>query len=425
MENSSYGAVWGFLQALAIGFLIGAERESRGGAPEREVVPGLRDFMLIALLGSMAGYAGSIPIVVLAMSGVLALLVVKRLKDPTHRGITSDLAALATFWLGYMTQQPEMSGLALGGAVVLAIILMVKAPITHFVIDVVSREEVYDTIKFLTIIFIVYPLLPSGSYGPYGFFTPRTIWKFVILVSSVSYVGYFLTRFLSKSRGLILTSIFGGLVSTTASTTAFANAARESKANARDYAWASVLSNVVQFPRVALWVYAMNPALASAVSVPLMTMAGAGTAYALWLSRGGRGEKSGGHGPGERERARSIYRNPFALRPALQFGLAFTAITYLAKWGAARFGDRGVVVSSALGGLIDVDAISISIAELVKDGKAGMESGAIALLVALFANAAFKTGVSFAGGTPAFGRAMSLGFALMLGTGLAVAFAYL
>ena len=68
---------------------------------------------------------------------------------------------------------------------------------------------------------VIYPLLPAGAFGPYSFFAPRQVWMFVILISSISYVGYFLEKFLGEERGLIYTSVLGGLASTTAATLHF------------------------------------------------------------------------------------------------------------------------------------------------------------------------------------------------------------
>ena len=74
---------------------------------------------------------------------------------------------------------------------------------------------------------VIYPLLPQGSFGPYAFFSPRQVWMFVILISSISYVGYFLEKFLGEERGMLYTSVLGGLASTTAATLHFARESRE------------------------------------------------------------------------------------------------------------------------------------------------------------------------------------------------------
>src|SRR5512139_3241735 len=98
--------VRGLLQALAIGFLIGAERESRTVELPRAAAPGLRDFILIALTGSVAGFLGATLFTALAFAAIVAVILVRRLKDPSEHGITTEIAALLTFWLGLLTQRP-------------------------------------------------------------------------------------------------------------------------------------------------------------------------------------------------------------------------------------------------------------------------------------------------------------------------------
>jgi len=294
---------------------------------------------------------------------------------------------------------------------------MVKDPITRLVREVISKTELYDTVKFLAIVFIVYPLLPAGEYGPYGFFAPRTIWKFVILVSSVSYVGYFLTRFIGGSRGLLLTGAVGALASTTATTSAFAEGAREFPERWREYAWATILSNAIQFPRVAVIVYVMNASLALDLLRPLLAMFAAGLLVGLWQARVARHSQEDAPAT-----ARPLLKNPFSLWPAVQFGLIFTVILFIARFGAMRFGARGALSSSLVGGLIDVDAITISLANLVAAGDLAPAVGVLAVLLALFANAVFKTGVAFTAGGRRFGWALALAFGAMFAVGFAAAF---
>src|SRR5262249_59134792 len=116
-------------------------------------------------------------------------------------------------------------GAALG--IILAGTLAAKEELHQFALRTISRHEFGDTLKFLALIFVIYPLLPSGGYGPFQFFEPRKIWLFVILVSGVSYVGYFLTKFLKPGQGEMLTAVVGGLASTTAYTGGVSKAVAE------------------------------------------------------------------------------------------------------------------------------------------------------------------------------------------------------
>ena len=128
--------------------------------------------------------------------------------------------------------------------------LEAKRSLHKLVRETITEVEFNDTLRFLAIIFIVYPILPAGEFGPYQFLAPRKIWAFVILVSSVSYAGYFLQKFLGAKRGLKLAGVLGGLASTTAATASFARSSSDEPENRLLYAQAAVIANAMQFPRL-------------------------------------------------------------------------------------------------------------------------------------------------------------------------------
>ncbi|MGC1400483.1 MgtC/SapB family protein, partial [Candidatus Binatus sp.] len=250
----------GFLLALAIGFLVGRTREPLPKGPPR---PGMRDFLIIALLGAVAGHSGSAAIAIALFIGTIGALLVMRAQHPERNGITTELAAVATFALaGLCLTSDRQFGAGLG--IVLAAILAERDQLRRFVRDAISDREYIDTLSFLALIFIIYPLLPTGSYGPFGFFRPREIWLFVILVSGVSYVGYFLTKFAGSERGALLTAIVGAIASTTAYTAGVSRAVADAPDSAIPAARYSLIANSILFPRTLLIVAVVSPMLAVA-----------------------------------------------------------------------------------------------------------------------------------------------------------------
>ena len=102
------------------------------------------------------------------------------------------------------------------------------------------------------------------------------MWLFVILISSISYVGYFLEKFLGEEKGLIYTSILGGLASTTAATLHFARNQKETQKERPEETFglwrAFVIANSVQFPRALLIVALVSPDLAPVLALPMIVM---------------------------------------------------------------------------------------------------------------------------------------------------------
>ncbi len=397
----------GFLLALAIGFLVGRTREPAAAGPPR---PGTRDFLIIALLGAVAGHVGNYLLATALFAGVIGAILVMRTQHRERSGITTELAAIATFALAALCLTSDRQfGAGLG--IVLALILAERDQLRHFVLEGISDQEYIDTLTFLGLIFIIYPLLPTGTYGPFGFFDPRKIWLFVILVSGVSYVGYFLTKFAGNERGALLTAVLGALASTTAYTSGISRAVAEAPDTAIPAARNALIANSILFPRMLLIVAAVSPALAIA-GVPAfaaMTLAGFGAALILGIAA----DKTGA------TVAASTFRNPFSLAPALKFGVVFTVVLFVARIAKNYMGYGGQMAVSAVSGLVDVDAISLTLASFVNARTSSARDAVIGMTLAAGVNAIFKSAIARSSRQPAFYLRLMAGFAIMFAVGAA------
>ncbi len=398
----------GFLLALAIGFLVGRTREPSPDGPPR---PGMRDFLIIALVGAIAGHSGNPAIAIALFAGTIGAVLVMRTHHPERNGITTELAAVATFALaGLCLTSDRPFGAGLG--IVLAAILAERDQLRRFVRDAISDREYIDTLSFLGLIFIIYPLLPAGSYGPFGFFEPRKIWLFVILVSGVSYVGYFLTKFTGGERGALLTAIVGAIASTTAYTTGLSRAVADAPESAVPAARYALIANAILFPRMLLLVAVVSPMLAIAASPAFAAMMLAGFAAAVLLTRAPAKKGKKGHVVSD-----STFRNPFSIRPALQFGVVFTIVLLVTRVAKHYAGYSGQMVVSAISGLVDVDAISLTLAGFVQAGTSAARDAVIGLTLAAGVNAIFKSGVAQTSHQPAFYLRLIAGFVIMFAVG--------
>ncbi len=45
-------------------------------------------------------------------------------------------------------------------------------------------------LKFAFLTAVIYPILPDKSYGPFDAFNPKEIWKVVIIISIIDFIGY-------------------------------------------------------------------------------------------------------------------------------------------------------------------------------------------------------------------------------------------
>jgi uncharacterized membrane protein (DUF4010 family) len=396
-------------EALLIGLIFGAQRES--SLPPSSA--GLRDFTLVAMTGAACGLLNQPLVTMITMAAmVLAWPSFHPTGSDESPGLTTRLAAVTTFLLAHLATVPNIplgEPIAIALAVVAAALLEMKRQVHTFFREVITNVELNDTIKFLAVIFVIYPLLPEGRFGPYGAFEPRKIWVFVMLVSSISYLGYFFEKFIGGTWGLRLTGLLGGISSTTAATSAFAKDARENPGRIGALWQATTLANAVQFPRVLALTAALNWPLAIAMAWPLMVMSAAGVLLSF-LPVAARP-------PDASPQTTVPLRNPFRLRPALRFGLIFAAMLVVSRAAAAIYGTTAVYLTSLIGGLIDVDVIVVSTSETQAAGRIGGTEAREAIFLALVMNAVFKTGLAYSGGSQAFGQRVALSFLVMLAVG--------
>ncbi len=390
-------------ESLLIGLIVGIERES----DREERHAGLRDFVTIGLAGGLCGILGQPWLTAAALAALTAMLVIFRLQNPQRTGITTELAAVATFLLCVLASTQEMAygaPLAIALTVVLALFLDAREPLRRLARETLSEQEYWDTLRFLAVIFVILPILPDADLGPFGGFNPYRTWIFVILVCCINFLGYFFQKFIGGRRSLALTALVGGIGSSTASTLAFSRQAAGEPERARDWAYAAILANVVLNVRVAaiLWL-AGGPLLGAALgALALMTAAGAACA---WVQRP-RGEPAP-------ETARPRLGNPLRLTAALQFGLLFAAVRWLARAAVAVYGSSGIMASSAAAGSVDVDAIAFSLAGLLREARIGEPLAVWCLLTALAANAVLKSAMAWKIGGRRFTRPLMGAFLLM------------
>ncbi len=395
-------------EALAIGLLVGIERY-KSRRPGEPGFAGVRTFALSSLLGALAGLIGQ-PLLTFATFTALAALIGVGYYRSSERslGATTEVAALLVFWLGYLLHEREV--LAIATAIVLTILLASKRALHDFVKEKISETELYDTLKFLAVVIVVWPLLPDRALGPYASLNPSRLWLLVILVSSIGYSGYLLARWLGGRRGLRLSALIGGVVSTTATTMSLAQRARESPEHSRDCSVAGVLANSVQMPRLLILVAVLHPPLAVTLLIPFVGMAAAGLLGSGLVARGiRRGRDAAFEIP---------LRNPYSLTPALKFALFFVAILLLLETAEARLGAGGVLLASALGGAGSASAAALSVAQLGAGGELVTEMAALSVLVAWAANATVKWLIALLHGSRPFALWLGAGFLAMLGAGL-------
>ncbi|HVR74212.1 MAG TPA: MgtC/SapB family protein, partial [Planctomycetota bacterium] len=409
--------------ALAAGLLIGLQRQQSGTADARkgqQLLGGIRTFPLIALTGAismlLSRQAGmwvvAAALVAVALPPILAYA--DDLRKGLERGITTETAIVVTFLLGALSLsvgviEPLHRKLLVvtGGAVIVTALLSLKTPL-HRMVANLSEEDILAAVKFLVLAVIVLPLLPDEAYGPLKALNPFHIGMMIVLIALISFVGFIAVRVLGPGRGLGVTGLLGGLVSSTAVTLSVSVRARSNPQVANACALAVVLASTVMLLRVAVEVSVVNAALLPVLLAPLGAMTAMGLLTCLFFHRWGATRAEGAE-------ALSL-KNPFQIGPAVKFGLFFAVVLLGFKAAETYLGHRGLYVAAAVAGLADVDAITITMARMVGEGMPS-EVAATGILIGIASNTLVKASLAISLGGWAYGRKVLAALLAMIAAG--------
>ncbi len=379
--------------ALALGLLVGLQREYAKQEEGDDLFAGARTFALISLVGGLAAVADSVAGARFLLLGSLVavgsfILVAYYVGVRSGElGVTTEVAALVVFLAG-ATAGLGMPRIAAGVAVATATILALK-PWTRRLAAAIDEEDVSASLQFAVLAALILPLLPDDPLGPAPFdaATPFSVGLMVVFISGLSFLGYILIQVVGPSRGVGLTGILGGLVSSTAVTLTLSERSKGAKALARPLALGLVLAWTIMFIRVLIEVQVVNAELLREVLLPVGAGVIVGLAWAAFLYFGGSRSA-------DQEADTTEFSNPFRLGPAVQFGLLYGVILIISKAASTYLGDGGVYLSALISGVADVDAITLSMANLSRgDGAISDTVAGNAIAIAAATNTLVKGGI--------------------------------
>ncbi len=407
---------WRFGVTLLIGAMLGMEREfiqQKEGPPD---FAGIRTFSLIALLGSVAAFLvtdfGMFPIA-LSFGGLILLTTASYLgtlmRSGEKAGITTEVAVMLTFLFGVL-MMGDQGKVAIALAVLTSLLLALKGRL-HGIIRRMSPQDLRVTLQFALVAAVILPLLPDRAIDPLGLLNPFQVWLMVVLVSGIGFSGYVLMKVLGPPRGISLTGILGGLASSTATTISFSSASREHPAMSAYYARTVVLASSMMIPRVLLLMLIIYPPLLRVISIPFITMLVSGLGIAFFLQR------KNTTGANDLEHPVNL-THPLKLSTAIKFGLIFAMVLIILEFAQESFGSIGVYFASASAGLVNMNAVALSVGQMVGQAQLDIRVAGIAVVIAALMNTISKGAIVCFTGSRELRRTVVPSFAVVLLTGL-------
>lgn len=373
--------------AVVLGLLIGLEREIQSKRQLKYLFGGIRTFPIIALFGSLSAYIAkefqSPLIIAVAFVVIAALIGIVYSYDvyrKGHIGITSELSALAIFFIGViLVFFPDIIGIL--AAILILILLTFKESMHRFSAHI-HDKELYAVIKFMIITFVVLPILPDRAVDPWGLFNPYKTWLYAVVVSAISFAGYLAIKVIGPKKGIYTTGFIGGIYSSTSTSLVFAKLARENPVMALEYRNGSLLSYVGSIVKLVFLIAILNRDFVLTVLPALVAVVAIGLVWCAILIYRGK--------PVRKMPKALEMRNPFKLSYAVEFALFLSFILALSKVLPQYVGDSGIYLTSLIAGLGKIDAIGISMAEEVGLGLSS-DLAVKAVILAVFISGLSKS----------------------------------
>jgi uncharacterized membrane protein (DUF4010 family) len=399
-----------FMTSLAIGLLMGLERERRSSAKA-----GLRTFALVALLGTLAGLLAEkvdsgwiLPAGLLTVGAMIIAAYLNQPDDAGDPGTTSVVAILvcyclgAAVWFGYGT-------LAVMIGIATTALLYFKAEL-HGLSSQLTPKDIISILQFAVLTFVILPILPDRNYGPYEALNPHQAWLMVVLVSGVSLAGYAALRLAGPQHGAPMMGLLGGLVSSTATTVVFSRHAHANAALARTAMVVIMVASLMVLLRLMVMAAVVAPDVIEPLAKVFVGGLLPGLAVTAFAWR--RLEAQGALPMPE-------VRNPTEIRTALGFGALYAVVLFCSAWLSDVAGAKGLYAVALASGLTDVDAITLSSLRLFTLDTLTKGQAVTSISLAVLSNLTFKAGLIVAlGGWPLARLALPAMLAVAAGLGL-------
>ena len=388
--------------ALAVGLLIGLDREKHKDPNSTSEAAGVRTFTLVALLGAMAALLESEVMVAVLGAGVIAVDVLFSYSDRRASGTTA-FALLATFAIGFMTVSHLELAAALG--VLIALVLSSKSRLHKFARSQLSEQELRDATLLAGAALIVLPLLPDRTVDSLGVINLRVIWRLTILMLLINALGYIARRTTGERVGLAITGFCAGFVSSVLTIAAMGRQARteptQLNAAVAGAAFSSIATAIELLIILAMTNVDVLRRLAPAITAMGLIAAIYGLAFALRPRMPGAATEP-------------ITGRAFEPKLAVMFAAAFALMLTLAALLQKNLGASAAQVSIAVAGVFDTHAAAASAARLASSGTLALNAAAFAALLAITTNALVKAGAAVVAGGRSFALRLTPSILAML-----------
>lgn len=321
---------------------IDSEPESLFGTDRTLTLVGILGFILYSVMpATMTLFIGG----GIVLAGFLGIYYFNKMKIAHKWGLTSIMIALITYSL---TPLVVLQPLWMVMLVVVTILIVVEMKESLFNFSKkFDRNEFTLLAKFIIIAGIVLPLLPHAPISDFIQISPYQIWISIVAVTGISYLSYLLRKFAFPDSGILLSSILGGLYSSTATTLILARQSK-TEGNTAKISAGIIGATGMMYIRLLILAFIFNTQVAFGLLPYFIVLLFINFMLVnLFIFK---------HRNDETPQLQiSSTHNPLEFKTALIFGLLFAFFAVLTNYVVANYGNMGVSILSFIVGVTDID----------------------------------------------------------------------
>lgn len=443
------------LLAIGFGAILGLETETRNTSISKNQATGLetnqpfklggvRTYTLLSLFGALGGllfFAGQATFGYLIFGAVMGLILAAYVLNVYYRrafGITAEVAILIVTIVGFLSTSGLIALQILVVIVVILTFVLSQKQGIALLVSRVAHEELIEVIKFTIVALVVLPFLPnrevllnefefvnqlilagrmSPEIGLVSVVNPFRLWQYVVLISGFSLLGYFASKSLGQKRGLLVTGVLGGLVSSTSVIVSFAAKSKQGVADLlqRSMAGAGLIAHAVSFLQVLVISLSVSAVFVEQVAALTLIMMAVPLVVGILLVQMSPVAITDGAGDLQ------VDHKPFSLAVALKFAVFLTVVKLVVQLANIYFPETAFVFVTALSGFAGIDVATIALGELVSKAEIAGGLAVIAFVAVNYVNFAAKAFYAYWQGSSEYSRGILLGMLLSaIGVGLGV-----
>ena len=399
--------LYSLLVTIALGFLIGLERNISFNSENAKSFAGSRTFALVSLSGFLSVYLSKYLnfLIYISFIGISLLIVsayIVKIIKYQKEGSTTHFAAIIAFLIGVLVYYEK--NLAVIVTIITVFLLNIKTTIKYLE-SRLSQKDINSALLLLIMTFVVLPMLPDKMVY---YINPYKTWLMAVIIAALSFLGYISIKLAGHKYGILLTGAAGGFISSTAVTLTLSKmyALTKEAASLFTYASAIAIANTIMFARVFVETLLVNPKVTLIISFPYITTTLTGIYYSIKLYKKSSTET--------KIDIIKLEKNPLELDEAIKFAIIFGVIYSLTYFLSNRYGNIGVYLVSLFSGLTDVDAITLSLSSLSHE-KITLITASTGIMLASLTNSLFKLSIVWIFGTKELAKEISKFFGVVLG----------